>query len=103
MIVTVFRSRLRPEAQSEYMQWARRMNEIAPTMPGYVSHKGFVAEDGERLTFIEFESEETLRGWAAHPEHAQAKMLGRQRFFAEYHVQICNVLRQSKSNPAAKG
>ena len=46
MIVTVFRSRLKPEAQQEYMQWAARMSELAKTMPGYISHKGFVAEDG---------------------------------------------------------
>lgn len=102
MIVTVFRSRLRPEAQSEYMQWARRMSELAPTMPGYVAHKGFAAEDGERLTYVAFETEEALRGWAIHPEHAQAKLLGRQRFFAEYQVQICTVIRESKSS-AARG
>jgi heme-degrading monooxygenase HmoA len=101
MIVTAFRSRLRPEAQSEYMQWAKRMNDIAVTMPGHISHKTFVAEDGERLTFVEFESEETLRAWSVHPEHIQAKKLGRQRFFAEYHVQICNVVRESKSKPGA--
>src|SRR4051812_16942104 len=95
MIVTVFRSRLVPEAQSEYSQWAQRMSALAAAMPGHVSHKGFVAEDGERLTLVEFESEESQRAWAVHPEHAQAKKLGRQRFFSEYRVQICTVIRDS--------
>jgi heme-degrading monooxygenase HmoA len=39
MIVTVFRSRLNPDAQDEYGPMARRMSELARTIPGYVSHK----------------------------------------------------------------
>ena len=97
MIVTVFRSRLVPEAQSEYSQWAKRMSELAVAMAGYISHKLFVAQDGERLMLIEFESEESLRAWSTHPEHVQAKKLGRQHFFAEYRVQVCNVVRDSNS------
>ena len=99
MIVTVFRSRLLPEAQGEYMPMAKRMSELAKTMPGYIAHKGFVAEDGERLTFVEFDSEESLKAWAIHPEHVEAKKLGRQRFFTEYRVQICNVIRDSSDRP----
>jgi heme-degrading monooxygenase HmoA len=101
MIVTVFRSRLAPQSQTEYMQWAKRMSELAVTMPGYVSHKGFVAEDGERLTLVEFESEESMRVWSTHPEHLQAKKKGRQRFFSEYHIQICNVVRESSFKQGA--
>jgi antibiotic biosynthesis monooxygenase (ABM) superfamily enzyme len=37
-VITVFRSRLRPEAQEEYRQWATRMSELARHMPGYISH-----------------------------------------------------------------
>ena len=46
MIITVFRSRVRPESREEYARWTVRMSELARKMPGYVSHKGFVAEDG---------------------------------------------------------
>ena len=93
MIVTVFRSRVKPEAQHEYMQWATRMNELAKTMPGYISHKGFVAEDGERVTIVEFESEETQRAWSLNAEHAAAKKKGRQDFYSEYRLQVCSVQR----------
>jgi len=44
MIVTVFRSRLMPGVREEY-----GMIELAETMPGYISHKGFFADDGERV------------------------------------------------------
>ena len=37
MIVTVFRSRLKPENLESYYEWAGRMAALAKTMPGYVS------------------------------------------------------------------
>lgn len=96
MIVTIFRNRLKPEAGAEYAQWAARMGELARAMPGYVSHKTFVAEDGERVTVVEFASEEAQRAWARHPEHAQAQAKGRASFYAEYSLQTCSVLRESR-------
>jgi heme-degrading monooxygenase HmoA len=95
MIVTVFRSRLRPEAADEYMEWSARMNALAQTMPGYISHKGFTAPDGERVTIVEFEDEESLRGWSHQSEHMEAKQKGRTSFYSEYRIQVCAVQRQS--------
>lgn len=53
MIVTVFRTRLNPQVEDAYGPVATRMSELARSVPGYVSHKGFVAEDGERVTIVE--------------------------------------------------
>lgn len=96
MIVTVFRSRLKPDAVEEYNRWASRMSELACAMPGYVSHKIFVAADGERVTVVEFDSEEHHQAWATHSEHVQAKGKGRESFYSEYKIQVCSVLRQSQ-------
>jgi heme-degrading monooxygenase HmoA len=93
MIVTVFRSRLSPGVQDEYGPMAKRMSELVRGIPGYVSHKGFVAEDGERVTLVEFETEDALQAWRVHPEHATAKRRGIESLFAEYKFQICNVIR----------
>jgi heme-degrading monooxygenase HmoA len=100
MIVAVFRSRLREEAREEYMAWAKRMTEMATAMPGYIAHKLFAAEDGERLMHVEFESEATMRAWGAHPEHIAAKRLGRERFFTAYRAQVCTVIHEVKFDPA---
>ena len=77
MIVTVFRSRLMPGLQDEYVALVDRMQQIARTIPGYISHKGFWADDGERVTIVEFEHEEGQRAWRMHPEHIEAQKLGR--------------------------
>ena len=93
MILTVFRSRLRPEAQDEYSRWATRMSELARSMPGYISHKTFTAPDGERVTLAEFDTEEHMRAWSTHPEHLEAKKLGRAGFYSEYDIKVCNIVR----------
>ncbi len=102
MIVTVFRSRLRLEAKDAYLVMAKRLGAAVTAMPGYISHKLFTAEDGERLTCVEFENEEALRGWGIDPDHVEAKKLGRTTFFSEYSVQICNVLRTRRSTAKAQ-
>jgi heme-degrading monooxygenase HmoA len=104
MIVTIFRSRLRAGVGDEYVATADRMDELAVTMPGYISHNGFVADDGERVTIVEFESAEALAAWRTHPEHLAAQRAGRNLFYEEFRVQTCEVLRQSnfrRKEPAA--
>ena len=96
MIVTVFRSRLRPNVREDYLALAERMSELAKTMPGYISHKGFFADDGERVTVVEFESEDGMRAWRMNPEHRAAQKKARESYYAEYSVQICQVTRESK-------
>jgi hypothetical protein len=48
MMVVVFRARRTSEGEGpEYKHWFLRMSELATKMLGYISHKGYVAEDGE--------------------------------------------------------
>lgn len=96
MILTVFRSRLRADALAEYQSLAPKMSELARSMPGYRSHKVFVAEDGERVTIVEFEDEASQRGWATEAQHLAAKTRGREAFYAEYSLQVCKVERESR-------
>ena len=97
MVVVVFRSRMRegiPEARlTELGAMAQRMFELASGMPGFISYKDFVAEDGENVSVVEFESPETLAAWRDHPEHKAVQARGRADFFAEYHIQVCAPIR----------
>ena len=95
MMVTVFRSRVRPENVNEYMKMAEKMKELAQSMPGYISHKNFTADDGERVAIVEFESEETHRAWAELPAHRKAQQLGRERFYSEFTIHVCKALRSN--------
>lgn len=94
MIVTVFRSRIRPDVdQKALAQVGERMHQLATSMPGFVSYKDFTAGDNESVTVVEFESAETLEAWRRHPEHLEAQRQGRETFFLEYSIQVCRPLR----------
>ena len=93
MILTIFRSRLRPEHLAEYEAMAKRMDDLAKTMPGFISIKTFVAPDGERVSLVEFDSEENHHAWRQHPAHREAQRLGRERFYCEFQIQVCRVER----------
>lgn len=88
-IVTVFRSRLREGYEPEYADMAARMVEVARSVAGFVDIKSFVAEDGERVSIVIFDSIEAHRAWRDHPQHRRAQRAGRERFYSEYHIAVC--------------
>jgi heme-degrading monooxygenase HmoA len=64
-------------------------------MPGFLSMKDFSAQDGEFHVIAEFDSLESVDAWKAHPEHLVAQRRGREEFFADYRIQVCNLIRAS--------
>jgi len=94
MMITIFRSRLRPENEEAYQKMAARMHELAVKMPGFIAIKTFQAPDGERVSIVEFESEETHNAWRRHPEHMEAQRLGRELFYSEFKLQVCKLERE---------
>jgi heme-degrading monooxygenase HmoA len=97
MVIIVFRARLRPDADQQALgQLGQRMYELASAMPGYISYKDFAAADGEGVSIVEFESQETLAAWREHPEHKAAQQRGREEFFSAYHIQVCTPVRESR-------
>lgn len=93
VVVTIFRSHLRDDAGPEYGEWAQRMDRLAAAMPGFVSFKTFRADDGERVSIIEFDTEQAAAAWARHPEHLEAQKLGREKFYEEFEVMTCKPMR----------
>jgi heme-degrading monooxygenase HmoA len=88
-VVTVFRSRVRPEATAEYEARAAEMLDLAKTMPGLVDVKSFTADDGEHVTLATFGDPQSQRAWREQADHRRAQMEGRERFYAEYSLQVC--------------
>ncbi len=96
MVLTVFRSRLRPEHSEEFQKLAAEMLELAESMPGFMSYRSYTSEDGERVSLIEFDSPEHLLAWREHPKHRRAQQIGRERFYQEYTLQIAEPARESR-------
>jgi heme-degrading monooxygenase HmoA len=96
MVVVVFRSRVRPESAERYYALADKMADIARSMPGFISYKGYFAEDGERVSIHEWETAEQLRAWREHPEHVKVQAIGRAEFYAEYTLYVADAPRTSR-------
>ena len=94
MIVVVFRSRLRPNLGEDYVACTKRMWKIVESLPGFISAKGYTADDGEKVSIHEWESAEHFRAWEEHPEHVVAKERGRRDFYEDYSCYICDQPRE---------
>lgn len=92
-IVTVFRNRLDPDGVAEYGPRAEEIHALALTTPGLVDVKSFAADDGERVTIATFADEASQRAWREQAEHRVAQQQGRDRFYAEYTIQVCETVR----------
>ena len=105
MLIGIFRNRLRPESGAAYQATAERMDALVRTMPGYLWHKTFRADDGERVTLFGFESLAQLEAWRDHPEHREAQRRGRADYYAEYSLHVCRPERESffPAPPKARG
>jgi heme-degrading monooxygenase HmoA len=94
-VVTVFRSRLRDDAEANgYGKLAARMEARARQMPGFVDFKTFVASDGERVSLVTFDTVAHHEGWREDPEHRSAQQRGRDDFYLEYTISVCSELRR---------
>jgi heme-degrading monooxygenase HmoA len=96
MILTVFRSRLNELHRENYDEHVRATAALAERAPGFLGHKMFVAEDGERVTLVEFDSMDNQRAWSLSREHKAAAVAGRRGFYSEYKIQVCTVNRESQ-------
>jgi heme-degrading monooxygenase HmoA len=90
MYLTVFRNRKRPDMdRAAYEADNARMEELAAGMPGFISIKGFVADDGEVVAISEWDSEEAAQAWGSHPEHARVQARGRTEYYRSYTLYSC--------------
>jgi heme-degrading monooxygenase HmoA len=93
--VTVFRSRLRPDAEG-YDDTADAMEARARHAPGFVDFKTFVAADGERVSIIVFATPETHDAWRRDAAHRDAQRRGREDWYAEYLIQVCDLVAERR-------
>ena len=93
MVVVVFRARTKPGIEAELEREDARMLALAKNMPGFVSYRQYASADGEGVALVEFQSHETAAAWRAHPEHRKAQRNGRERWFSEYRITVCDVVR----------
>jgi heme-degrading monooxygenase HmoA len=94
MMVVLFRSKL-VDVPDGYDAMAAEMEDLARTMPGFVDVKAFKSDDGERLTVVWWEDEETLKAWRENVRHRVAQRRGREQWYQYYKLEVAEVVRQN--------
>jgi heme-degrading monooxygenase HmoA len=92
--VVIFRSTRKLDDGQLYSQWSEKMENLVKTIDGYKHHFDFrdaISRDG--VTVAYFTSLEAISQWKNLGEHKVAQQMGRDSFYEEYSVQVCEVLR----------
>jgi heme-degrading monooxygenase HmoA len=76
----------------EYEATSAKMVELVSAMPGFLG-MDYGESEGRELLIARFESHEALRIWREQPDHVLAQQLGRERFFAHYRIEVCELVR----------
>lgn len=75
----------------EYGVMAERMVELASQQPGYLGINATRDSDGFGITVSYWQNLESARAWRSVAEHQVAQRLGREKWYARYQIQICQV------------
>jgi heme-degrading monooxygenase HmoA len=95
MLIVLFRSRL-VDVPDGYAEMAQEMLDTAKTMPGFIDVKAYKSDEGERLTVVWWQDEETLRAWRTHARHLVAQKTGRERWYEYYDLEVAEVIRAKR-------
>jgi heme-degrading monooxygenase HmoA len=86
-------SSLRTEGDNEYAATARRMEELATEMPGYLGIENARGEDGFGITVSYWRDEASIALWRRQGEHVLAQERGKREWYAHYDIRIARVER----------
>jgi len=79
--------------EAGYGEAAMRMVELAREQPGFLGVESARGVDGFGITVSYWESEEAIRAWRRHAEHAATRERGRARWYRHFELRIARVER----------
>ncbi len=97
-LAVIFSSR-RTEGDQGYGAMADRMVELAKAQPGFLGVESARGADGFGITVSYWRDEASIAAWKANAEHAVAQHLGRERWYADFHLRVARVERESGLGP----
>ena len=92
----------RTDGDRGYGEMAQRMVELAAQQPGFLGVESVRGADGFGITVSYWASEEAIKSWKAHMEHAKAQEGGKKTWYADYQLRVAKVEREYGSARAAK-
>ncbi|HVI60372.1 MAG TPA: antibiotic biosynthesis monooxygenase [Luteimonas sp.] len=88
----IFSSRRR-DGDDGYAAASDRMVELARQQPGFLGVESTRGADGFGITVAYWDSEDAIRAWRLHAEHAAARERGRAQWYAHFEIRVARVER----------
>lgn len=89
----VFSSTRTGADEAGYGEAAQRMVELAREQPGFLGVESARGADGFGITVSYWESEDAIRAWRRHAEHAATRERGRAAWYRHFELRIARVER----------
>jgi len=92
MYAVIFKAKIK-EIDTTYSKTATRMRELAINEYGCIDFIS-VTEGNSEISISYWESEEDINKWKQNGEHIKAQMLGRNKWYKSYSVEVVKVIRE---------
>ncbi|MFT3791081.1 MAG: antibiotic biosynthesis monooxygenase [Rudaea sp.] len=89
----IFSSRRNGEGEADYAAAAERMFGLVQTQPGFLGAESARDAGGFGITVAYFDSEENIRLWRNHAEHAVVRERGKREWYEHFEVRVAKVER----------
>lgn len=89
----IFSSRRNGRGDADYATAAERMFALVQQQPGFLGAESVRDADGFGITVAYFDSEENIRHWRNHAEHAVVRERGKREWYEHFEVRVAKVER----------
>ncbi|MGO1070257.1 antibiotic biosynthesis monooxygenase family protein [Lysobacter sp. CA199] len=89
----IFSSQRSAEDEAGYARAADRMVELVRQQPGFLGMESVRDGEGFGITVAYFDSEQSIRAWREHAEHAAVRDLGHRRWYRRFEQRVAIVQR----------
>ena len=76
-----------------YAEMSKKMDELVKSQEGFIGLES-VKEGQEGITVSYWESMDAIKNWSMNERHAEAKKGGKESWYDNFNVRICQVVRE---------
>jgi len=89
----IFTSQRTGQDGEDYGKMAEVIDTLAKQQPGFLRVESVRNEEGKGITVSYWESLEAIQAWKANAKHLTAQQLGKEKWYTNYKVEICQVMK----------
>jgi len=89
----IFTSQRTDEDGEGYAKMAEVMDDLAQNQPGFIRVESARNAEGKGITVSYWESLEAIQAWRENSKHLVAQQVGKERWYQQYNVEICQVIK----------